>query len=232
MKPVGVYLIQVCRLLAEAFAYSLKGRPEVHLLGSTPNLEQALATLPSLPVDLLMIDVCSYVCEAQEMILEIWESFPDLKILPIGVPSEEDVISFLEAGASGYVMRQSSLSELLSTIVAIQRGEPPCSPRIATSVCARIVELSRDKKQRQGQQNISLTPREREVLQLVAESQSNKEIARNLAITLPTVKNHIHHILEKLQVRGRRQAIRRAYERGLLRKERACVPLAGPFQFS
>lgn len=232
MEPIGIYLIHDCQLLTEAFADSLEKRPEVRLLGMAQDLEQALTELPALPVDLVLIDASSCDGEAGEVILEVWERLPELKILPLGVPSEDDVLHFLEAGASGYVLRQASFSELLDTIVAVHRGEPPCSPQIATGVCARIVELSRRKSGRRNHQHAGLTPREAEVLQLVAGGLSNKEIGQRLGITLPTVKNHIHHILDKLQVRGRRQAIRRAFENGLLKKPFPAMTASGPFHFA
>jgi DNA-binding NarL/FixJ family response regulator len=138
------------------------------------------------------------------------------------------MLDLLEAGAHDYVLRQASFSELIRTISGVYRGQPPCSPRVAASVCARIVELAGERRRRRILRDVRLTPREEEILGLVAEGLRNKEIATRLRITLATVKNHVHNLLEKLQANGRREAIRRAYENGLLENPLPAPRALGP----
>ncbi len=214
--PIRVYLIHSYRLLTEVVASTLENRPEISVLGSANDLAQAQADLATTAVDVVLIEAGFGRQVALGMTLELREKFPRLRILPLGLRSVRDILDFLEAGASGYILRQASVAELLRTIRGVCRGEPPCSPRVTASVCARIAELSRARQSRRCLRGVSLTPREAEILHLVASGLRNKEIARRLAVALPTVKNHVHNILDKLQVRGRREAIRRAYENGLL----------------
>jgi len=223
MQPIRLYLIHGYRLLTEAVTRSLEKCPEVRLLGSSQEIDQALSELPGLPVELLLVDVSLGLRESVEIVLEVRDRFPELKILPLGLGSEAEALDLLEAGAHGYGLRQASLAELIRTIEGVYRGEPPCSAPVAASVCARIVELARARRRRRSLRGVRLTPREEEVLGLVAEGLRNKEIAARLHITLATVKNHVHNLLEKLQANGRREAIRRAYENGLLEN-----PLPGP----
>jgi DNA-binding NarL/FixJ family response regulator len=131
------------------------------------------------------------------------------------------MVDFIEAGADGYVLQESSAARLAEAILSIHAGTLPCSSRIASLVLDRILELSRGREP--DHEVEALTGREREVLQLIARRLSNKEIARQLGISNQTAKNHVHNILEKLGVHSRREAIRVALERGVL----AALPMGG-----
>jgi len=212
MEPIRIYLIYGYRLLTEAVACCLEARPEVAVAGVTQDLGEALERLAELAVDVVLIDASVARRQAVAMVAELAEKRPRLRLLPLGLESDDEVLAFLEAGASGYLMRRASFDELLATVAAVHRGEPPCSPQVAASVCARIVELAQARESRRRQPKAALTPRELEILALVAEGLRNKEIAGRLNITLATVKNHVHNVLDKLQVRNRRQAVQWAFD--------------------
>jgi DNA-binding NarL/FixJ family response regulator len=149
---------------------------------------------------------------------EIKHTFPTVRTIALGVePSDEDVLRFIEAGASGYVLKDASYAELLHTIKAVHQGQTPCSPRIAALVFARIAVLSRAQSHSHRLPQVRLTPREREVLQLIALGHRNGEIAHQLGVALDTVKRHVGNICEKFQVHGRRAVLQRAYEQGMLK---------------
>jgi DNA-binding NarL/FixJ family response regulator len=120
---------------------------------------------------------------------------------------EQDAILCAEAGAAGYVSREASVEDLVSTIVRVAEGEFPCTPRIAALLAQRVSSLAASRDE--NALATSLTAREREVLRLVDEGLSNKEIARQLGIGVSTVKNHVHNILDKTQASGRGQAAAR-----------------------
>jgi DNA-binding NarL/FixJ family response regulator len=134
----------------------------------------------------------------------IQAAYPDARVIALNVPDDEAiVIACAEAGISGYVTEDSTLSDLVSAIECASRGELHCSPRVAATLVRRLASVSR------GSLRVhvaDLTAREREILELVAEGLSNKQIAARLHIGLATVKNHVHHILEKLQVQSRSAA--------------------------
>jgi DNA-binding NarL/FixJ family response regulator len=144
---------------------------------------------------------------------------PASKVVALAVTEQDDeILSYAEAGVSGYVTRDGSYANLVECIRSVARGELLCSPhiaalllrRVANSNSAATVELER------------LTRREWQVVRLVQEGLTNKEIANNLNIEVSTVKNHVHHMLEKLRVAGRIQlAIRmqRALSRSRARQE-------------
>jgi two-component system nitrate/nitrite response regulator NarL len=137
---------------------------------------------------------------------------PDARILAYGVSAGDDeAIRCAEAGVAGYIPRDATTPELVATILSVSRGEFACSPRVAALLLKRVADLAGSRPVREAE--IALTAREREVGQLLDDGLSNKEIAGRLGIGVSTVKNHVHHLLEKLNVSGRGQAaarIRRA----------------------
>ena len=129
---------------------------------------------------------------------------------------QSDVIGCIEAGAWGYLPQEASLEDLLNNIHAIAAGEALCSPKVAGVLFSRVAMVGRERELRQVLGLPNLTRRELEVIELIEEGLSNKEIAVRLDIEVQTVKNHIHNILDKLQLDGRKEAARFARERGLL----------------
>jgi two-component system nitrate/nitrite response regulator NarL len=124
-----------------------------------------------------------------------------------GLDDERHVIAYAEAGVTGYVPRDGSLSDLVQAIHSAARGEMVCSPRIAGSLMRHVGVLAARSQPDEPKPN--LTSRELEIVGLIDEGLSNKQIARRLSIELPTVKNHVHHILEKLHVNRRGDAAAR-----------------------
>lgn len=207
---VRVFVLHSDRLLTEALEQSLADRPRVRLVGTAarrPARERLLGVRP----DVVLIDGSRERQEALAAVRDLKESLPELGLLPFGLTDLEQVLDFIEAGASGYVPARASLAELITIVEAVNRGEAPCSSAVAAGAVKRLLDLSREVADRRPPS--PLTPREEEVLKLVARGLCNKEIAGSLGIALPTVKNHVHGILEKTGVSSRREAVRRAYER-------------------
>lgn len=116
-----------------------------------------------------------------------------------------DLVGCAQAGASGFVHHDDSFEDLVGLLAGAARGEFPCSPKVASTLLRAVAGLAAERAGHSVPAN--LTPREREVLQLLDEGLSNKQIARRLCIELRTVKNHVHHILEKCRVTGRHEAV-------------------------
>jgi DNA-binding NarL/FixJ family response regulator len=123
--------------------------------------------------------------------------------------SEAGVLACAETGVAGYVTRDASMDEVVATLLAVARGELACPPAIAASLFRHVGTLSA----RRGEPAPDvLTPREREIVELIEQGLSNKEISRRLSIGLSTVKNHVHNLLEKLHVPRRGAAAARLRE--------------------
>lgn len=202
-------MIRVCifddaRLYREGLALILERDPEVIVMD--PGLLQGEVGDPGLQPDIALVRAHS-----AATIEAIWVTTGltvDTKVIALGLTErEQDVIACAEAGVAGYLPREGSGDDLLALIHSVARGEAVCSPRIAASLLRRVATLAAERRTVPGVAR--LTVRELEIVRLIAEGLSNKEIARHLFIDVRTVKNHVHNILEKLQVHRRMEAVAR-----------------------
>jgi two-component system nitrate/nitrite response regulator NarL len=146
--------------------------------------------------DVAVVDVAGE--EGLSAVRRVAEVAP-LPIVAIGAPKGEDqVLAFAQAGVLGFVERDATVDQLRSGVESVARGEACCPPRIATTLLKRLTRTGGGA--RTAPELTNLTGRERQIVDLIAEGLSNKEIAHRLCIEVATVKNHVHHILEKLQV--------------------------------
>ena len=167
-------------------------------------------------IDVVLVDAGYDPKLALARIREARERWAEANAVVLGLDREdESVVDFVEAGAHAYVLQGASPEGLMTTVREVHERRSPNSPRVVTAVLRRIASLS-------GipvpplRLTEPLTPREAEILALIASGLGNKEICRRLRITVQTVKNHVHSILAKLRVHRRREAVRLAYESGLL----------------
>jgi len=220
VEPIRIYILHRYQLLIEALESSLRDHPAVTVIGTASDVPPALEHLGARAVDVVLLDGHLARCSSRPAIRQLKAvARPELKILPLGLESDQEILECLEAGASGYVPSDASLEELVATLEAVHRGSAPCSAQLAASVIARIAELSHKLRQRPPRRLPSgtrFTPREQEILHLLIEGRRNKEIAKKLFIALSTVKIHVHKILKKMQVKNRREAVQLALESGLL----------------
>lgn len=178
--------------------------------------------LESLCPDVVLIDVSKgdEFAEARvfQLIQRIRCECASIRIIILGVSEiEPEILRCIEEGVSGYVAKDSTAEELHSAVQLVIRGEAVCPPRLAYSMFSRLTELSRECQRSRRVDALALTPREMEVLQLIAEGLSNQRIAERLSLSIYTVKNHVHHVLDKLQVKRRAEAVEHAYQRRWLR---------------
>lgn len=150
--------------------------------------------------DLVLLDIGAD--QARTTVRCLRELMPAPKIVALALDeTPECILEWAEAGISGYVPRQATLADLLEVLRGVHRGETHCSPRVMSMVFHRLATLSSRYEPRTRM--IDLTTREREIVHLLASGVSNKVIAARLGISHATAKNHVHHILDKLQLRSR-----------------------------
>jgi DNA-binding NarL/FixJ family response regulator len=209
-RPVGVKIVGQDRLLVEAVVAWLASRPDFQVI------EPGAPVRPG-GVDVVLLDASRRRDEALAAAWRMGEELPGAKILVFGLDREdEEVLAFVEAGALGYLLDGASSTDLALAIHDLHAGRTHCSPRIAAAALVRIERLGRLRQPPAAGPREPLTSRELEILRLLAAGLSNKEIGKRLAISLSTVKNHVHNLLGKLAVSRRRDAIRQAYGQGLL----------------
>jgi DNA-binding NarL/FixJ family response regulator len=200
---VRIAILSVVRLYAEGLAEYLNRRGDVSVSGIARNFDEITKLLEATPVDLILCDASEK--EAAADVRRIASRFTEVRIVATALSeTETEVISWAEAGISAYVPRHASLAQLYAAILAAMRGEVRCSPRI-TGWLLRELRLRPDRAS-VGEQ---LTTREIQTLRLISQGLSNKEIAREFGISVSTVKNHVHSVLEKLRVQSRSQAAAR-----------------------
>jgi two-component system nitrate/nitrite response regulator NarL len=198
-----VFLLSDVRLYREGLLWSLTRRQTFDVLGAADLARAVVARLIALRPDVIILDIGAP--DSFVLARSLGVSLPNTKIVAFAV-SEIDhlVLACAEVGIAGYVAPDGSEEDLAAAIEYALRGELYCSPRIAGLLLRRVAALSAQ-PERAGEP-ASLTHRERQILALVGEGMSNKEIGRALRIGDSTVKNHVHNILEKLRVRRRGEA--------------------------
>jgi two-component system, NarL family, nitrate/nitrite response regulator NarL len=218
-QPIRIGIVHDHRLFSDVVTALLHQEEEIALIGEAAlDLDGMLPTRYAMMFDVVLIDAAMARMNAVHVTREIKRAAPAVQVIVLGVGyCEEDVLQFIEAGASGYILKNASYTELLHTIKAVHRGLTLCSPRIAGLVFARIAALTRAQGQCPRPHQVYLTRREREVLQCMALGHRNGEIAHQLDVALDTVKRHVANICKKFQVHGRRAVIQRAYEHGMLK---------------
>ena len=190
----------------------------VELIGEARNGREALAICRRLQPDLALIDVRMPDMDGLATCRNIRQEFPLTSVILITMhDTPQYLLEALKSGASGYVLKDITQRELLATVRRVLRGESVFNPDI---VMRALGHLSGKTSLQVGMPLVALSPREYEVLQLLAQGQTNREIARALTVSMSTVKIHVEHILAKLGVCDRTQAAVRAIELGLLETAR------------
>lgn len=215
LRPdIDVFVLVDVRLYRDGIVDALRRDPRFRVIGSAATLRTAREQLDSLTsaphVALVDLDLA----EGPAVARSLREAWPTISIVALAVrEADEDVVSWAEAGVSGLVSREATLAELLDAVDAAVKDEVLCTPAVAAALLRRVASLSTEPGHVVGP---ALTRREREIVRLVGDGLSNKEIARALHIELATVKNHVHNILEKLGVGRRTEAVAAARARGEL----------------
>jgi len=215
--PVRLAIVDSHQLFRECLAGVLARDRRFEIAGRFSTRQEALERLAQTRVDILLLVLDGPVDGVCGFLRAVVERSPKSKVMLLGRDeADERILEYFDAGASGFLARDQSLGELRSAIEAISRGNTVCTPRLASTLFARLARLGRERRRRDKLEYLKLTPRELEILRLIAEGKSNQEVARQLYLSVHTVKNHVHKILETLGVHSRWAAVHHAVERGWL----------------
>jgi two-component system, NarL family, nitrate/nitrite response regulator NarL len=207
LRPaIEAFVLVSVRLYRDGIADALQQDRRFRVTGSAASLESAEEQLGALrrPPDVALVDVG--VPDGTHTVRALRRAWPQTSIVALAVREvDEDVVAWVEAGVSGLVSRDATLTELLDAVEAAAHDEVLTTPSVTAVLVRRLAQLAGERTYGGGGGAV-LTRREREIIRLIDEGLSNKEIANSLRIELATVKNHVHHILVKLGVQRRAEA--------------------------
>lgn len=205
-------------LFRKGVAALLVRRPDMEVVGEANNGEEALEVAREVLPDVILMDINMPVCNGLEATRHIKREMPHVKIVMLTVSDDDKhLFEAIKSGAQGYLLKDLETQQLYDLLESISRGEAPLSGVIAAKILQEFTRPEADSDQ--GPEVIEeLTPREVDILQLVVEGMTNKEIATALVISENTVKIHMRNILEKLHLQNRIQVAVYAVRQGLVDK--------------
>ena len=207
MNKIRLLIVDDHPIVRDGLQGVLQSQPDIEVVGEAADGEAAVQMANSLSPDIVLMDLRMPVMDGVTALREIRTRNPQCQVLVLTTyDSDADILPAIEAGASGYLLKDSTREELYAAIRAAARGETVLAPAVAARLVGRMRAPAEEK----------LSSRELEVLQLVAEGGSNSEIASRLHISQATVKSHLIHIFGKLGVSDRTAAVTVALKRGIL----------------
>ncbi len=216
MSKIRVLLVDDHAILRAGLMRLLEEESDIEVVGEAENGREGVQKVQELRPDIVLMDIGMPVMNGMEATKQIKKRNQDVKILVLTMhDNEEYLFQVLQAGAAGYVLKKAADSDLVNAIHVVNNGDCFLYPSAAKMVVEDYLE-----KLRQGQEPTtsydSLTDREREILKLVAEGYTNREIAETLFISVKTVETHKANIMEKLNLHKRAELVRYAIRKGML----------------
>jgi two-component system response regulator NreC len=220
MSKIRVLICDDHAILRDGIRLLLNSQPDMDVVGEAVDGRDAVEKVRVLKPDIVLMDIAMPLLNGLQATKQIRRDDPNMRVLVLTMyESDEYVSQMLEAGVMGYVLKKAAGSELVHAIRAVHQGEAFLYPSIAKWLVKDYM-----RRMDAGQERVSfdgLTDREREVLQLVAEGHSNRQIADLLNLSIRTVQNHRAHIMEKLGMHDRGELIKYAVQKGI-------IELSGP----
>jgi two-component system, NarL family, nitrate/nitrite response regulator NarL len=208
-RDIALVIVAGIRLYREGLATLLPSRPHLRLAGTAATADEALRVVTDRRPNLVIIDAGTPDAVAIAEYVRQLSAPTRMVVFGISEDDEATILAFAAAGVTGFVTRDGSLDDLAAAMDTVAHGEVASTPRIASILLRRIAYADRTERNLYDDSTTTLTLRERQILALIDLGLSNKEIAQRLSIEVSTVKNHVHHLLQKLHVTSRSAAAAR-----------------------
>jgi two-component system response regulator NreC len=206
MKTIRILLIEDYRILRESIAAMINGEADMTVVGASGGNGDTLLQVRTLSPHVVLLDLGLRNQNGMRTTEALTKEFPETNVIGMGlIPSQQDFIELGEAGASGLILKDASIEVFLGTIRSVVRGTKVLPPALAGSLFSQVIEHAQKKEKGKLVNAVRMTKREREIIPLIADGLSNKEIAQRLNVSTYTVKSHVHSALEKLSVHSRLQ---------------------------
>jgi DNA-binding NarL/FixJ family response regulator len=211
-KRILVLVIEDNRLVRDGLAALLDAQPDFQVVaaaeGANAGLLQVLATKPHV----VLVDAALENHDSHRLVESVKKEAPESRVIVMDLlPAQEDVIEFIKAGASGFIVKDATIADFVATIRSVAEGADVVPPSLTGTLLSHIVDQAVMRSTAAVLEAVRMTKREREITNLIAEGLSNKEIAQRLNIATYTVKSHVHNILEKLALHSRLQIAAHAH---------------------
>ena len=217
MDKMRVLICDDHEILRKGMIQLLKLRPGFDIVGEAANGKEAIVLTDKLQPDIVLMDIQMPILDGITATSIIREKYSNIKIIMLTISDqEEDLFKAIQSGANGYLLKNTNLDDLFSNIKRVYNGTPTFSPVLATKILEHFTVMNGSANKKQ---EYPLSDREKEILELVARGRTNQFIADALFISIHTVKKHMQHILEKLHVNNRAEAVSLALRNGLILEE-------------
>ena len=215
-----VLLVDDHSLFREGLANLLSGQDGIEVVGQAANGGEAIARARELQPDLILMDIKMPGMSGLEVTRRIKEEMPHTRIVMLTVSEDDDdLFEAIKSGAEGYLLKTIKSRDLIEMLKGVSQGEVALTRMMARKLWQELAQQGNQEAQPASMYQPILTRREMEVIRLLSEGISDKEIAGRLSISVRTVKNHVHNILEKLQLQNRFQAASYALRKGLVKED-------------
>jgi two-component system response regulator NreC len=215
MEPIRILIADDHAVMRAGLRLLLNGQEDMQVVDEAGDGWQTVEKAVTLKPDIVLLDITMPGLSGLEAARQIRQRAPEVKLLVLTMHDDEAYLrQFLQIGATGYIVKKAADTELVDAIRAVHRGESFIHPSLTRVLIDRYLQQQPPVKAKESVEE--LTPRETEVLRLVAQGYTSQQIAEQLSISANTVETHRAHIMEKLGLRGRAQLVRYAIARGLL----------------
>jgi len=213
MKKIQILVLEDNRVLRDGITEMLNGQADMNVAATIGSSSNVLQKASQIKPHVILMDVGLNKFKNTSVVELVRKNMPDAKVIGMGfIPSQSDIVEFVEAGASGFILKDATVQEFLGTIRSVAQGVNVLPPSLTGSLFSHVIESALKKTKGKLINAVRMTKREREVIVLIADGMSNKEIAQRLNIAIYTVKSHVHNIMEKLALHSRLQIAKYTHE--------------------
>ena len=191
----------------------LNEQTDMHVVATIGSGNNIILKASQIQPHIILMDLSLTSFRESSVVQSIRKKIPETKVIGMGfIPTQSDIVEFVEAGASGFILKSATVKEFLGTIRSVAQGEKILPPSLTGSLFSHVIEIALKQKKGKLTNAVRMTKREREIIALIADGMSNKEIAEQLNIATHTVKSHVHNIMEKLALHTRLQIAKFIHE--------------------
>jgi RNA polymerase sigma factor (sigma-70 family) len=218
MKKIRLLLIEDNRLLRNGILAILKPQKDIVIIAASGDGKDTLLKIKQLKPNVVLLDLGLRSQNSLHVVEIVKKDFPEAKIIVMDLaPVQADILQYVKAGANGFILKDASLNDFLITIRTVAEGSTVLPPLLVDSLFSQIVDHAVREGKSKLNEAIKMTKREREVIELLGEGMSNKEIGQKIRISTYTVKSHIHNIMEKLALHTRLEIANYSYSSDTLK---------------